>query len=147
MGQYPLQIEETDFSLASYQSLIDAHCEEIDACKARQQTAFEAERQRWVESGQANFVIEEAEEEEQEQLVLEDGQALVESHVAGNVWQALVKPGDSVKAGQVIMVLEAMKMELEVVASESGVVDLVCADKGAQVSAGQPLVIINTQAA
>ncbi|UYI48032.1 urea carboxylase [Vibrio natriegens] len=147
LGQYPLQIEETEFSLASYQSLIDEHSEEIDACKTRQQTAFEAERQRWVESGQANFVVEEVEEEAQEQLVLEEGQALVESHVAGNVWQALVKPGDNVKAGQVIMVLEAMKMELEVVASESGIIDQVCADKGAQVSAGQPLVIINTQAA
>lgn len=147
LGQYPLKIEETTFSLAGYQALIEEHHEEIDACKRRQQTAFEAERQRWVESGQANFVVEEAEEEEQAQLILDEGQTLVESHVAGNIWQSLVKTGDQVQAGQVIMILEAMKMELEVVASESGVIEQLCAEQGAQVSAGQPLVIINTQAA
>ncbi|RQW64961.1 urea carboxylase [Vibrio viridaestus] len=145
LGQYPLRIEETEFSLKQYHALLEQHGDEITECKTRQQNAFEAERQRWIETGQANFVIEEAEEEEQQQLELRDDQIVVESHVAGNIWQVLLKPGDKVVAGQPVMILEAMKMELEVVATESGIIDSICCEKGNQVNAGQALIIINTE--
>jgi len=52
-----------------------------------------------------------------------------------------------VKAGDVIMVLEAMKMELEVVAPCSGEIAIVCSEQGSQVTAGQPLVVINEEIA
>ncbi|MFV0576843.1 MAG: urea carboxylase [Vibrio sp.] len=147
LGQYPLKIEETTFSLAQYQGLLDEHHTEIEQCKTRQQKAFEEERQRWVETGQANFVVEEVEQEEETTLELKDGQSLIESHVAGNIWQVLVKEGEYVKAGEVVMVLEAMKMELEVVSPVSGYVDTLCSDHGAQVRAGQPLMVINEESA
>jgi len=54
-GRYPLKIEETTFSLASYNALLEANADEITAAKARQQSAFDAERQRWLASGQAHF--------------------------------------------------------------------------------------------
>ncbi len=143
LGQYPLKIEETTFSLADYQSLVDEHGADIERCKHRQQTAFEAERQRWLESGQANFVVEEVEVEQAEAIELEDNQSLVESQVAGNVWQVVAEPGKTVQAGEVIMILEAMKMELEVVAPCSGQIAYLCSEQGAQVTAGQPLMVIN----
>jgi urea carboxylase len=68
----------------------------------------------------------------------------VESHVAGNIWQVLVEPGQQVNAGDVVMILEAMKMELEVTASESGTVAAISQKAGAQVYAGQRLLIIDT---
>ncbi|MDP5254135.1 MULTISPECIES: urea carboxylase [unclassified Vibrio] len=142
-GQYPIKIEQTSFSLADYDAILTEHQAEIVACKARQQQAFEQERQRWIATGQADFVVEETQEQDLAPRVLHDTQTLVESHVAGSLWQTLVKPGDQVKAGDVIMVLEAMKMELEVVASESGTIDEVCIEQGSQVAAGQALAIIN----
>ncbi|MGF1682118.1 urea carboxylase [Photobacterium minamisatsumaniensis] len=143
LGHYPVKIEETEFSLASYQVLLDEHAEEIKQCKTRQQTAFEQERQRWEESGQAHFVATEI-EQSSVQTALADGQEAIESHVAGNIWQVLVEPGQWVKENDVVMILEAMKMELEVVASVSGVIDAICHNEGSQVYAGEPLIVVNT---
>ncbi|PWI31970.1 urea carboxylase [Vibrio albus] len=144
LGQYPVKIEETTFSLAEYDALVEEHGEEINQCKERQQKAFEAERLRWEETGQANFVAEEAVEVSGDELELAEGQEAIEGHVAGNIWQIMVEPGQKVKEGDVVMILEAMKMELEVCAGVSGVVDHICHEAGSQVHAGQPLVILNT---
>lgn len=142
-GHYPVKIEQTEFSLADYQSLLDEHADEIKQSKARQQKAFEQERQRWEETGQANFVATEI-EQSTVQTELEEGQEAIESHVAGNIWQVLVEPGQTVKENDVVMILEAMKMELEVTASVSGVIDSICHEAGAQVHAGEPLLVVNT---
>lgn len=145
-GHYPVKIERTEFSLSDYQAFLDEHADEINVSKTRQQKAFEEERQRWEESGQANFVATEI-EQSTVKTELAEGQEAIESHVAGNIWQVLVEPGQIVKENEVVMILEAMKMELEVTASVSGVVDSICHDAGAQVHAGEPLLVVNTCAA
>ncbi|EEZ87967.1 conserved hypothetical protein [Vibrio harveyi 1DA3] len=145
-GHYPVKIEQTEFSLSDYQAFLDEHADEIKASKTRQQKAFEEERQRWEESGQANFVATEI-EQSSVKTELAEGQEAIESHVAGNIWQVLVEPGQTIKENEVVMILEAMKMELEVTASVSGVVDSICHDAGAQVHAGEPLLVVNTCAA
>ena len=145
-GHYPVKIEQTEFSLSDYQAFLDEHADEIKASKTRQQKAFEEERQRWEESGQADFVATEI-EQSSVKTELAEGQEAIESHVAGNIWQVLVEPGQTVKENEVVMILEAMKMELEVTASVSGVVDSICHDAGAQVHAGEPLLVVNTCAA
>ncbi|WP_434529060.1 urea carboxylase [Vibrio sp. K4] len=145
-GHYPVKIEQTEFSLLDYQAFLDEHADEIKASKTRQQKAFEEERQRWEESGQADFVATEI-EQSSVKTELAEGQEAIESHVAGNIWQVLVEPGQTVKENEVVMILEAMKMELEVTASVSGVVDSICHDAGAQVHAGEPLLVVNTCAA
>jgi glutaconyl-CoA decarboxylase len=66
----------------------------------------------------------------------------VESPLPGNVMSIKVKPGDSVKAGQVLLMLEAMKMENEIVAPRDATVKSLCVNKGDTVDAGAPLVII-----
>lgn len=142
-GQYPLRFEETEFSLAEYQKLLDQHQTEIQQAKARQQIAFEAERQRWVDSGQANFSAETLQETQQSNETLAEHEVAIESHIAGNIWQVLVEPGQSVKTGDVVMVLEAMKMELEVTAPESGIITTICQQSGSQVHAGQRLMIMD----
>lgn len=146
LGHYPVKIEQTEFSLSDYQAFLDEHADEINVSKTRQQKAFEEERQRWEESGQSNFVATEI-EQSSVKTELAEGQEAIESHVAGNIWQVLVEPGQTVKENEVVMILEAMKMELEVTASVSGVVDSICHDAGAQVHAGEPLLVVNTCAA
>jgi biotin carboxyl carrier protein len=51
-----------------------------------------------------------------------------------------VKPGDTVKAGQAVIVVEAMKMQNELAVTQDGVVSEVLVAERAAVSAGQPLV-------
>jgi len=62
--------------------------------------------------------------------------------MAGTILEVKVKVGQSVKAGDVVCILEAMKLENEVVAPTSGVITMVAVDKGAAVQNGQLLVKI-----
>ena len=64
----------------------------------------------------------------------------VKAPMPGTIISVLVKPGESIKAGQVLCVLEAMKMENEIVAPEDGTVQEVRVSKGAVVEAGASLV-------
>ena len=54
-GRYPLRIEPTTFKLADYNRFLADNQADIAAFKARQQAAFEAERERWIATGQAAF--------------------------------------------------------------------------------------------
>jgi len=141
-GDYPLTIEETTFSLSDYQANIAQDHASIVAFKENQQKAFEAERQRWQATGQANFVAEAMTQVETDIAVLSAQQRAVDSHVAGNIWKILVAPGDTVEAGQPLLILEAMKMEIEVVSPAAGIVNSLVQKEGAQVHAGQRLLIL-----
>ena len=70
------------------------------------------------------------------------GAAVIESPMPGTILNVLVKPGDAVKENQVLLILEAMKMENEIVATSDGVVDTIAVAKGASVNAGDVLVSI-----
>lgn len=66
----------------------------------------------------------------------------VPSPMPGNILKINVAPGQTVKEGDVVVVLEAMKMENEVVATVSGTVSSVAVTKGQVVETGTPLVYI-----
>ncbi|MCL2493367.1 MAG: biotin/lipoyl-binding protein [Clostridiales bacterium] len=70
------------------------------------------------------------------------GATVIESPMPGTILNVLVKPGDAVKKGQVLLILEAMKMENEIVAPADGIVDAVAVAKGASVNAGDVLASI-----
>ena len=66
----------------------------------------------------------------------------VESEVTGNVWKVLLESGARVAAGDVILILESMKMESEVKATVSGVVQSLSVNEGDKISTGDELLII-----
>lgn len=66
----------------------------------------------------------------------------VKSPIPGLVKNVLVKPGDEIEAGQTLVVLEAMKMENEIVAPHRGVVESIEAKPGQAVAAGALLVVL-----
>lgn len=67
---------------------------------------------------------------------------IVKSPMPGNILKINVAPGQKVEEGDVLIVLEAMKMENEIVATKSGTVAQVAVSKGAVVETGAPLVVI-----
>lgn len=66
----------------------------------------------------------------------------INSPMPGNILAVNVAAGDSVKKGQVLMVLEAMKMENEIMAPRDGKVTAVAVAKGAAVESGALLCTI-----
>lgn len=70
------------------------------------------------------------------------GRQDLRSPMAGNVRQVLVQPGDRVAPGQVLLILEAMKMENEIKSPIEGIVGSVTARAGAAVASGDPLCVV-----
>jgi pyruvate carboxylase subunit B len=70
------------------------------------------------------------------------GSVEIHSQTPGNVWKIVKNVGDSVDAGETIMILEAMKMEIEIAASEAGVVKSIDVNVNDAVSDGQLLATI-----
>ena len=60
----------------------------------------------------------------------------------GTVLDIKVSVGDQVQAGQVLLILEAMKMENEISAPSAGTIDSIQVQKGASVNAGDVLISI-----
>ena len=71
------------------------------------------------------------------------GAVSVKAPMPGNILDVKVKAGDSVKAGDVLAILEAMKMENEIVAPQDGTVASVNVNKGDTVNSGDVLVSMN----
>lgn len=67
----------------------------------------------------------------------------ITSPMPGNILDIKVKVGDVVEENQVVAVLEAMKMENEIVAPRAGTITAVSATKGAPIDVGEPIVFIN----
>jgi len=140
-GRYPLKIEETRFGLRGYHEFLGGIEGESREFKRRQQTAFEAERERWEAAGQASFAepAEAGAAVPAEDSGVPEGCEAVRSPVTASVWKVLVEDGRRVEAGQQVVILEAMKMEIAVTAPVAGVVRQVHCGPGAMVEAGQKL--------
>lgn len=71
------------------------------------------------------------------------GGETVAAPMPGNILSVKVTAGAAVKAGDILVILEAMKMENEIVAPRDGTVAQVVVSQGATVDTGAPLVILN----
>ena len=71
------------------------------------------------------------------------GSIKVSSPMPGKILAVKANVGDSVKKGQVILILEAMKMENEVVAPEDGTIASIDVTVGASVESGDTLATLN----
>lgn len=66
----------------------------------------------------------------------------VKAPMPGSILDVKVKAGDAVKKGGVMLILEAMKMENEILAPQDGTVAQVLVSKGSSVNAGDALVVL-----
>ena len=143
-GSFKLRVEETTFSLKQYNTFLRQNASAITSFKTGQQIAFEAERERWKQKGQAEYVSEATldEADAQSELDLPEGACIVTAHVTGTVWKLLVKPEQHVKAGDPLLIVESMKMEISVDAPVNGTVRQIFCKQSGNVSAGQMLLVI-----
>jgi urea carboxylase len=145
LGRFDVKIEETSFSLAGYNRFLDTERGAIAAFKEKQQAAFEAERDRWRSTGQAEWVSEEAASNDAVQAELPAGSRYLSAVVPGSVWKVMVRPGEAVAEGDTIAILESMKMEIPLTAAASGVLVEWLVGEGKPVAAGQHIAIFKEE--
>ena len=144
-GRASLRIEDGTFRLSDYQRYLREHAASIAAFKRTQQAAFEAERERWRAAGVSEALAEATDAGAADRAAAADAHdgEVVASQVSGGVWSVLVKPGDAVEAGQALVVVESMKMEITVHAANAGRVERLLCSEGQAVQAGQALVLMH----
>ncbi|QWU79608.1 pyruvate carboxylase, subunit B [Campylobacter novaezeelandiae] len=69
-----------------------------------------------------------------------DSEKVISSEISGNVFKICVKEGEEVKVGQKIMILEAMKMEMDINSPKDGIIEKIFVSLGDSVSEGQIIV-------
>ncbi len=143
-GNYPLKIDHKVFKLREYNEFLKTNKSSIDEFKQHQQKSFDLERENWIKTGQANFEIINDDIIESEEYVLTDTEIAVSSPVAGSIWKILVEDGAHISEGETLIIVESMKMEMQVVALKAGAVSTILCSEGSQVISGQQLVVIDT---
>jgi urea carboxylase len=142
-GRARLEIADDVFRLDEYRRFLAENSSSIAAQKLRQQTAFESERRRWEATGQIGYAADlPAAHDEVDQEELQPGCVAVLSPVSGSVWKISSMPGQAVKAGEVLVLVESMKMELPVTAPVDGIVTQLRCAEGRAVLSAQTLVVI-----
>lgn len=141
-GEYPLKIEETTFKWADHKRAFAEQAADITRFKTTQQDAFEAERQRWKEQGQDSFAPDHGKAADAAPDDIPEGFIGIESAVPGSLWKVTVAPGDLVKAGDTVAIVESMKMEMAVLAPASGRISDVRAAPGQALRAGQVVALM-----
>jgi urea carboxylase len=144
-GKYPLRIESQEFGLKEYHSFLASIASGTHEFRRRQHQAFMEERDRWGLAANVE-VLEAAATPQASEEFLPEGCTRVRSPIAANVWTVSVEPGQQVEAGQKLVVLEAMKMEIAVAAPAAGVVETLNCAAGVLVYPGQNLVTMRVQA-
>jgi urea carboxylase len=143
-GKVQLDIRPETFSLRQYNDFLRSHADTIAAFKTKQQAAFTAERDRWATAGEFDRPTEDPDNlsPDTTEIVLPPDTEAVVAHASASIWKLLVKPGDVVAEGDRLIILEAMKMEIAILAESAGTIIEVFCTQGQTVTAGQILMAI-----
>ena len=144
-GGHALQIEDTEFDLDVYEAFLQENRAGIQAFQVRREAAFEQELANWRRQGQFHFEVAE-EPPPPAEISAPAHYRRVECPVSGSIWQVKVAEGESVAAGDCLLVLESMKMEIELKAPVAGTVRHLSGAAGVAVQPGQALVHLEPRA-
>ena len=139
-GRYPIRIEESEFSFAEYAQFLATNADSIAAFEAVRNAAFDAERQDWKAKGLDSFVAEDSATVADDALP-DDCEGILAS-VTGNVWKILVEVGDDIAHGDTVVIVEAMKMEMEITSPYRGKVCEIRVQPGRTIQAGQIIIVL-----
>ncbi|RKG46795.1 MULTISPECIES: urea carboxylase [Acinetobacter] len=139
-GRLKLRVEEGILNLKEYNEFLTENAESISAFKSVQQANFDEERRRWHEAGLAEYVSESLDAvTDDSDIQIPEGGCAVESHMPGSIWKIECKSGDIVEEGATLAVIEAMKIEIPIIAPERMIVSEITIEKGQTVKTGQVL--------
>jgi len=139
-GRLKLRIEDGVLNLKEYNDFLIENAASISSFKAVQQTNFEYERRRWHEAGLAEHVSESLDAVlDDSEIQIPEGGCVVESHMPGSIWKIECTSGDIVEEGATLAVIEAMKIEIPIIAPERMKVETITIEKGQTVKTGQVL--------
>ena len=142
-GRARIDIADDVFRLDEYRRFLAQNASSIAEQKARQQAAFDSERRRWEATGQIGYAADlPAAHEEDKSEDMQPGCVAVVSPVSGSVWKISSAPGQEVKAGDTLVLVESMKMELSVTAPVDGIVMQLRCTEGRAVLVAQTLVVM-----
>lgn len=141
LGRHTLRIETETFRLRDYHQFLEANAGEIEAFCTTQRQAFNEERERWkllppLPEEDANAAPPETEDD------IPEGCEALRSPLSGSLWKWTIQPGDSVRQGDTLAIIEAMKMETNVPAPCDGTVTELRLPAGKPVTAGQLLALV-----
>lgn len=141
-GNYAIDIEETTFSIKEYLEKVKAHEEAIQQVKARQQRAFNAEREEWRAKGLLEFIPEILENKSTIELAVPENSEVLKCSIPGSVWKILVDEGDFVRSGDPIIVTESMKTEISYNSPCDGMISEILIKQGDVLQSGESLAFI-----
>ncbi len=141
-GGYELRVEEASFNLAEYHQFLASIADEAESFRLHQKAAFDAERERWKAAGQMTILEPVEADIDETAVAVAEGCEGISSSVTASVFQIPVQVGEPVSEGQKVVVLDAMKMEIGIVAHTAGTVEQIHCKLGALVTSGQLLVSI-----
>jgi urea carboxylase len=145
-GRRSIAIEQTTFRLADYRAFLSQNADSIAAFEETRTAAFDAERAAWEASGEfdrvSDLLADDAGSGEAATVIVPEGADLIEAPFGGSVWKLLVGPGDHVAEGDVIAVIEAMKMECPFEAPASGTVAALYITQNQALQPGAPMLAL-----
>jgi urea carboxylase len=146
LGRRQIRIEHETFKLSDYRQMLADNAQSITDFQTNRQAAFDAERADWEAKGEfarVDALVSEGDvSAPAEAISLPEGSDLIEAPLGGNVWKLLVQPGQRIKAGAVIAVIEAMKAECDVNSAVGGIVTAVYAREQQAIAAGGPIIAV-----
>ncbi|GGI17085.1 urea carboxylase [Oxalicibacterium faecigallinarum] len=138
-GRSGVQIEEEIFDLGKYNAFLQRIEPEMEGFRARQKAAFDLEVARWASEADTAAAAMAAQRPVD---AAELTGSVVSADITGNVWKLIAEAGATVKAGDPLLILEAMKMEFHISAPCDGIVKNFHCKPGMMINAGDPLVSI-----
>ncbi|MGK2910601.1 MAG: biotin/lipoyl-containing protein, partial [Sphingobium sp.] len=146
-GRRSIHVEQSEFRLADYRAFLAENADSIATFEAQRQSAFDEERAEWQRSGEFDRVTALSDDSgagagAAAAIELPEGTDLIEAPFGGSVWKLLVAPGDKVKAGDIIAVIEAMKMECPLESPGSGTVAALYMQEKQSLQPGSPMLAL-----
>ncbi len=135
-GRATITLEETVFDFAEHTRFLDDNAASIAQFRHKQASAFALEAALWAQEEERAPLTREEDLSLEEEV---DGLLPISADLNGNIWKILVQPGDEVAAGQPVIIVEAMKMELTITATQAGRVKRLGCQPGRPVSPGDTL--------
>jgi len=140
-GVYVPKMTTERFKLGDYLAFLEKESESIENFRTNQRQAFAEERQRWEDAG-INLTEIQEDTIENDAIELPDGCEFVEAKIMSSVWKVELEEGSAVKKGDVAVILEAMKMEMQVLVPSDCTIEKILVKPGTMVKPGQELLII-----